>query len=126
MSSKWKDDKPYGKGTHITINGNKYNFELGAEEGTFSSIDGEYSGGYIMGKNGETSTIITPEGKYSGENKNYKKHGQGTFTYNNNDIYNGEWKDGKRDGQGTFIYINGNKYEGEWKNDNRDGQGTLT
>ena len=32
--------------------------------------------------------------KYEGEQKNNKKHGQGTYTYNNDNIYVGKWKDG--------------------------------
>ena len=53
-------------------------------------------------------------GKYVGEWRDDKKHGQGTYTWAVGNKYVGEWKDGKRHGQGTFTYANGNKYVGEF------------
>jgi len=32
-----------------------------------------------------------------------RPHGQGTETKANRTTYSGEWKDGKRDGQGTWV-----------------------
>ncbi len=54
-------------------------------------------------------------GKYVGEWKNGKQHGQGTFTWFSGDRYEGEWSDGTENGQGTFIWSDGDKYEGEFK-----------
>ena len=40
--------------------------------------------------------------------------------------YVGEWKDGKKHGQGIFTYLDDfGKYVGEFKNDKRHGQGTY-
>ena len=38
--------------------------------------------------------------------------GQGTFTYNDGK-YVGECKKGKQHGQGTFTWFSGDRYEGE-------------
>jgi hypothetical protein len=54
-------------------------------------------------------------GKYVGDYKDNKQHGQGTATYANGDVYVGEWKDGSENGQGTYTYADGLKYVGEWK-----------
>ena len=51
--------------------------------------------------------------------------GQGTFTYNDGK-YVGEWKKGKQHGQGTFTWFSGDRYEGEWRDGTENGQGTLT
>ena len=41
---------------------------------------------------------------YTGErDSKYERHGQGTETKANGTTYSGEWKDGKRDGQGTWV-----------------------
>ena len=54
------------------------------------------------------------------------KNGQGTYNYpNSGNKYVGQWKDYKRDGQGTFTWANGDKYVGEFKDGNLHGQGTL-
>ena len=65
-------------------------------------------------------------GKYVGDYKDGKYHGQGTYTFANGSKYVGEWKDGKRHGQGTLTEVNGSKYVGEFKDDKFHGQGTLT
>jgi hypothetical protein len=39
--------------------------------------------------------------------------------------YSGEWKDDKKNGQGSFVYENGERYEGRWENDLRHGNGRL-
>ena len=39
-------------------------------------------------------------------------------------VYVGEEKDGKRHGQGTLTFSNGSSYEGEYRDDKRHGQGT--
>ena len=62
-------------------------------------------------------------GKYVGEWKDDKRHGQGTFTTSVGK-YVGEQKNNKADGQGTMTYPNGDKYVGEWKDGKNQGQGT--
>ena len=54
-------------------------------------------------------------GKYEGEYKDGKRHGQGKLTYPDGRKFVGEWKDGEPIGQGTFTWSNGDKYVGEFK-----------
>ena len=70
------------------------------------------------------------DGKYEGDFKDGKRHGQGTYTWNNGDKYTGEWKDGKLNGYGTFTWKETRvgymyKYEGYFVNDQRHGKGTA-
>ena len=70
-------------------------------------------------------------GKYVGEVRNNKAHGQGTYTYGPSsqwagDKYVGEYRNGKRHGQGTYTFVNGNKYVGEFRDNKFHGQGTYT
>lgn len=47
---------------------------------------------------------------------NGEKHGEGVMIYVNKDIYSGQWKNGKKDGQGTYIFNDtGMKYVGTFK-----------
>jgi hypothetical protein len=56
-------------------------------------------------------------GKYIGEYKDGKLHGQGIATLTSKEKYVGEFKNGSSHGQGTLTYKDGRKYEGEWKDD---------
>jgi S1-C subfamily serine protease len=93
-------------------------------------------------------TYTYGRGKYVGEFKDAKRHGQGTQTYNSGAKFVGEWrndirhdgtytyanggkyvggyKNGKMHGQGTYTYANGDKYVGGYKNGKMHGQGTYT
>jgi len=74
-----------------------------------------------------TGTITSSNGnEYSGEFKDGKPHGRGTFKFAAGDKYVGEFLNGKRHGQGTFEFVNGDKYVGEYKNGERDGKGIFT
>ena len=64
-------------------------------------------------------------GKYEGEFKDGKRHGQGKLTYPDGRKFVGEWKDGEPIGQGTFTWSNGDKYVGEFKDGKKHGQGTY-
>ena len=70
-------------------------------------------------------TYIFNNGKYTGEWKNGKLHGYGTFKWNNGDKYDGSWTDGKRNDSGTFIWADGSKFIGTWKDDKRNGAGVY-
>ncbi|MBC8306319.1 MAG: caspase family protein [Pelagibacterales bacterium] len=72
-------------------------------------------------------TLDYADGKYVGQTKDGKPHGQGTITWTNGDSYNGEWQNGKRTGYGNLIFTldNGDKYIGELYNNLWDGQGTY-
>ena len=62
---------------------------------------------------------------YTGELKDGKQHGWGTYIYKNGDIYKGQWINGKRKGQGKYTWKNGASYEGQWKDGKKHGQGTY-
>jgi radial spoke head protein 1 len=39
------------------------------------------------------------------------------MTYSNQDVYSGQWKEGKKHGQGTYVFFQtGMKYVGKWSN----------
>ena len=63
--------------------------------------------------------------KYTGEWKNDKRHGQGTYTHANGAKYVGNFKDDKSHGQGTYTYADGAKYVGNFKDEKYHGQGTY-
>ena len=54
-------------------------------------------------------------GKYEGEYKDGKRHGQGTYTWSGGNKYEGEYKDGKIDGKGTQTFSDGGKWTGEFR-----------
>ena len=70
---------------------------------------------FDKGKIEKNSSIISQSdgGKYEGELKDGKRHGQGTYTYSDGGKYEGEFKNGERHGQGILTSPNGKKYFGE-------------
>ena len=54
-------------------------------------------------------------GKYEGEYKDGKRHGQGTYTFPDGKKYVGGWKDSKYHGQGTLTSSDGKYFVGEFK-----------
>lgn len=71
-------------------------------------------------------TYVFSNGEYTGEFKDGKQEGHGTYTWNNGDIYEGSWLAGKRNGTGTFTWSNGVKFQGQWESDQRSGPGLVT
>lgn len=78
-------------------------------------------------------------GQYTGDLKNGKPHGQGTWIYKTtssqslsysatgslgDQIYEGEWQDGKKHGKGRMTLPTGVIQSGFWENDNYIGQKT--
>ena len=72
-------------------------------------------------------TYRYPDGsEYSGDFRNAKMHGQGTYVYaGRGEKYVGEWRNGVINGRGAYYYRSGNRYEGEWRNGRKSGQGTY-
>ena len=64
---------------------------------------------------------FNPDIGYSGEFKDNKRHGVGSFIFGNGQVYEGEWKEGLRDGRGELRMPDGSRYAGTWKNDKMDG-----
>lgn len=75
-----------------------------------------------------SGTYRYPDGsEYSGEFRNAKMHGEGTYSYaGRGEKYTGDWRNGVINGQGTYYYRSGNRYQGEWRNGRKSGQGTYT
>lgn len=48
-------------------------------------------------------------GRYHGNYKDDRRHGQGVYYYDNGDIYDGEWRKGRKEGRGTYVFANGKK-----------------
>ena len=87
---------------------------------------GKYEGEWKDNKKHGQGTYNWPSGSsYVGNWKDDKKHGQGTYTYQSGASYVGEYKDGKKHGRGTYTYPDGSIYVGQLENDNFSGQGTL-
>jgi len=54
-------------------------------------------------------------GKYVGQiNKEVKRHGQGTYDWNDGNKYVGQLVNSKRNGQGTFYWADGSSWTGEF------------
>ena len=91
------------------------------------SNGGKYVGEFKDNKfHGQGAYTWADGTKYVGDYKDNKKHGQGAITTAKGDKYVGEFKDGKMHGEGTYTFADGKKYVGEWKDGSLHGQGTLT
>mmetsp|Transcript_18330 Transcript_18330/g.41729 ORF Transcript_18330/g.41729 Transcript_18330/m.41729 type:complete len:306 (-) Transcript_18330:52-969(-) len=70
---------------------------------------------------------IWPDGgKYEGEWKDGKMHGNGKFIEVNGTWYEGEWCEGKMQGNGTQVFEKGDRYKGMYYNGLRHGKGVQT
>ena len=107
------EDGYTGKGTHTSVNGNKY--------------VGEYMNGKMHGQGTATFVVGDKPCIYVGEWKDGMRHGQGTWTDTDaGHKYVGEFKYDKFHGQGTSTYSDGYKYEGGFNYGKYHGQGTYT
>ena len=87
---------------------------------------GKYIGEWKDGKYHGQGTWTHPDtAKYVGEWKDGKFHGKGTLTADILKI-EGEWKDGKEHGQATQLFRHGDKLEGKFKDGKINGHGTYT
>lgn len=48
-----------------------------------------------------------------------RRHGKGTYQWNNGSMYTGEWRFDKMNGRGTIRNPDGQEYSGEFVNDER-------
>ena len=94
----------------IVVLSTQFSFNLSAECIEGNCIDGQGTYNYPNGD------------QYSGEHKDNKMHGQGTYYFGKSrgkysgDRYVGGWKDDKRDRQGTYTFANGEIVHGIWEN----------
>lgn len=76
--------------------------------------------------NNMSCTGFTMSSNYVGQTEQDKKHGKGTFIYDDGGIYEGNNFRGIREGQGKYVWTNGCVYDGDWIDNKRHGQGTFT
>jgi len=74
----------------------------------------------------EDGRLPIADTKYSGDWKDDKRHGYGTYYWSNGSLYSGEWVDDKREGYGTRVWPNKNRYTGQYLNHKRHGEGEFT
>ena len=69
-------------------------------------------------KAAETTKELTfSNGKYVGQVKDGKPHGEGTLSWASGDKYVGQWKDGMQHGLGKATLADGEVgHDGEWEN----------
>lgn len=53
-------------------------------------------------------------GFYEGDIVDGKRHGKGTYTWNDGQKYTGEWRNGDRTGYGKYYWADGAVYEGQY------------
>lgn len=100
------DDKMEGRGVVTMPDGQKIDADF---------EDGEAVRGIWIGIKG---------GRYEGELKGFKMHGQGKLLLDDGSVYEGEFADNEYEGYGTIVRANGNRYEGEWRGGLPNGRGT--
>jgi len=65
------------------------------------------------------------DGVYTGDFFDNQMHGQGTFTYTDDEVYIGGFFRDERQGKGTYRFASGDVYEGEYRDNVRTGQGVM-
>lgn len=70
--------------------------------------------------------ITEKSGTYTGDVKNGKKEGNGTFKWNDGTVYEGEWKNDQINGKGKLTIPDKDTYEGYFENGQKEGQGKYT
>ena len=95
--------------------------------GDFNSEKQKHGQGvYTWKQMDEDSGEAKEVAKYEGAYADGKKNGIGKMTYPNKDEYTGEWKDNKMDGEGTYKYAKTNDiYSGAWVAGIKSGQGVY-
>ncbi|TRX69528.1 hypothetical protein EO216_15865 [Flammeovirga kamogawensis] len=61
-------------------------------------------------------------GQYNGDGK---RHGSGTYTWEDGTVYRGKWRNDLMDGKGLLLFANGNKYEGNFSKGTPFGMGVY-
>ena len=94
--------------------------------GIFDCDGGVAEGQFLNGKKHGQGTYVWNNGdRYIGEYKEDIRTGQGTLIWKDGEKYVGQFLNGKKHGQGTYFWNNGDRYIGGWRNDNRYGKGTY-
>ena len=87
--------------------------------------DGYRKSGFICKE--KSAQIVFNGHKYVGEINNYRKpHGYGTMNYQGGGSFSGEWKNGKENGKGTFVTNDGVSINGQFIESSIIGDVTVT
>lgn len=141
----WNDDYVYygetldGKAYGYGILYKKSDYEV-TSIGFFNSLESSYmikgsayfdDGSYYTGEFKDSrfnglGTYVSPDGeKYMGEWKDGKLNGEAVCYYADGGEYTGMFVNGEKCGQGTYLYSDGSVYEGEWVDNTENGRGTY-
>ena len=86
----------------------------------------EYSGQWRNGKREGRGSYHSAQGDaYEGSFFKDKQHGRGTLHAADGSLYNGEWNEGRMNGFGECRYANGDVFTGSWSSGRRSGEGKL-
>ena len=107
--------------------------EVSAPQSVFSQIPGATAPKPVVVTEQVSNLYIGDgdlSGFYTGTLVDKKRHGKGTFKYNQStlsgDVYEGDWVEDARSGHGKLTYANGNIHEGQYQEDLRNGYGKYT
>ncbi|KAJ3128644.1 hypothetical protein HK098_003851 [Nowakowskiella sp. JEL0407] len=92
---------------------------------TISSIKKKSKAGSAHSNDAFVSDPLKLKKIYAGGWKDDKKHGMGTYFFDDGSFYEGNWECDMREGWGKMFYTDGSVYEGEWHQEKRHGEGAL-
>ena len=127
----WSRGEMHGQGNYTEIRSGNITVGVWKEGRKWDTVTFDSHGNVSYKRvKGEISLVLKmnefSNGKYEGEWKDLKWHGEGTFTYPDGRKYEGQWGYWAFNGQGTFTFPDGSEYKGEWKDGEKHGQGTHT
>ena len=112
------------------INKNRFKNIVKDKSEIFSSQSIEKSPSQISQKESKTVNKIQNFENgcvYEGEwHEEFKRHGQGKYTWQDGSVYVGEWQHNKAAGFGKLEHADGDVYEGQWADDKANGYGEYT
>ncbi|KAI3384829.1 hypothetical protein SNEBB_009081 [Seison nebaliae] len=136
-AGEWKDNKRHGKGsyfwkeTHLVyegdwLEGNRTGYGMISHQTEKGDLRKLYAGNWHMNKRHGQGTYFYENGDYyEGEWVNDVREGWGKMMHSNGDSYEGYWSNNLRHGLGMYIFANGDRYEGGWHEDVRHGEGKF-
>jgi hypothetical protein len=130
-TGEWKADNRHGQGKYTYANGTIEEGEFfnnifkNPMDASYSCVKGDCNNGI-----GTYNFAYGPRTSYTGQFKDGKPDGEGSFI-ENDDIYKGHFEKGKKNGNGILTIKNESTYSGIWKKDEliegtfKDNNGTI-
>lgn len=105
---------------------NKDKLQILHGQGEFVSSAFRYTGDFRENKKQGKGTYIWANGnRYEGDFVDDEPSGRGKFSFSSGDQYEGEYSKGAFNGKGTFVAKNGDKIDGVFRNNLADGPATY-